>query len=163
MVVGFFLFICFTVWIWIVWPWSQVKVIGGSWEHMTHGSSIYVVTKSSLRGCDGVLPEVMSVTWLEEALPGTGSDGMHNRYILYYYYRSSTKCSTVVQVPWVPEATPKGVPLGVHMCNQKLCNIGPSGAFSLEVTSSNVTCRASPGTGSWVFSRTSESIIVYQN
>ena len=29
---------------------------------MTHGSSIYVVTKSSLRGCDGVLPEVMSVT-----------------------------------------------------------------------------------------------------
>ena len=28
---------------------------------------------------------------------------MHNRYILYYYYSSSTKCSTVVQVPWLPE------------------------------------------------------------
>ena len=30
---------------------------------------------------------------------------MRNRYILYYYYSSSTKCSTVVQVAWAPEVT----------------------------------------------------------
>jgi hypothetical protein len=28
---------------------------------------------------------------------------MRNRYILYYSYSSITKCSTVVQVPWLPE------------------------------------------------------------
>jgi hypothetical protein len=37
----------------------------------------------------------------------TGSDCMRmcNLYSLYYYYSSSTKCSTVVQVPWLPEMT----------------------------------------------------------
>jgi len=30
---------------------------------------------------------------------------MRNRYIWYYYYSSSTKCSTVVQVPWLPGVT----------------------------------------------------------
>jgi len=59
---------------------------------------------------------------------------MRNRYILYYYYSSSTKCSTVVQVPWLPEVTeghvtPKGVPLGVRMRNRKLHNIRPGGPF----------------------------------
>ena len=95
-------------------------------------------------------PEVMSVTWPEvtwpeEAFPGTRSDRvcMLNRYILYYYYSSSTKCSTVVHVPWLLEVTfshvtPKGVPLGARMHTRKLCNIRPSGAFWLEVTSPEV-------------------------
>ena len=40
---------------------------------------------------------------------------MHNRYILYYYYSSSTQCSTVVQVPWLPEVTEGHVtPKGGH-------------------------------------------------
>jgi hypothetical protein len=43
------------------------------------------------------------------------------------------------------DVTPKGVPLGVHMRNRKLHNIRPSGDFSLEVTSSNVTRRDSIG------------------
>jgi len=68
---------------------------------------------------------------------------MYNRYILYYYYSRSTKCSTVVQVPWLPEVTEghmtaKGFPLGVRMRNRKLRNIRPSGAFSPEVTSSPI-------------------------
>jgi hypothetical protein len=42
--------------------------------------------------------------------------------------------------------TPEGVPWkGVRMRNQKLRNICPSGAFSSEMTSSNVTRRDSPG------------------
>ena len=89
---------------------------------MLLNSSIYVVTKSSLRGCDGVLPEVTSVTSPEESLPRTVSDDvrMRNRYILYYYRSTcSTKCSTVVQVPWLPEVTedhvtPKDVEGCVH-------------------------------------------------
>jgi hypothetical protein len=65
---------------------------------------------------------------------------MRNRYILYYYYSSSIQCSTVVQVLWLPEmteghVTPLGVPLCVRMCNRKLRNIRPSGAFWPEITS----------------------------
>jgi hypothetical protein len=52
---------------------------------------------------------------------------MRNRYILYYY-SNSTKYSTVVKVPWLPEVT-KGVPLGVRMRNRKLYNIHPSWTF----------------------------------
>ena len=66
--------------------------------------------------------------------------------------------------------TPKGIPWKcVRMRNRKLRNIRPSGAFSPKVTSSNVTRRASPGTGSHVIgsalgvlSRTSASMIVYE-
>ena len=52
---------------------------------------------------------------------------------------TGTFCSTVVQVPWLPEVTevhvtPKGVPLGVpkgvpldaRMCNRNVRNIRPS-------------------------------------
>jgi hypothetical protein len=108
------------------------------------------------------------------------------------------------EVAWLPDVTPKGVPLegcaigscGIsallgpfhrkwrhqtsrdpegdpwkcaRMRNRKLRNIRPSGAFSPKVTSSNVTRRASPGTGSHVIgsalgvlSRTSASMIVYE-
>jgi hypothetical protein len=66
--------------------------------------------------------------------------------------------------------TPKGIPWKcARMRNRKLRNIRPSGAFSPKVTSSNVTRRASPGTGSHVIgsalgvlSRTSASMIVYE-
>ena len=57
-----------------------------------------------------VLPEVTltgsDVTGSDD-VHMTGSDRMrmHNWYILYYYYSSSTTCSTVVQVPWLPEVT----------------------------------------------------------
>jgi hypothetical protein len=50
--------------------------------------------------------------------------------------------------PW-PKMWSKVIPLGARIRNRKLRNIRPSGAFSLEVTPSNVTRRASPGTGSW--------------
>jgi hypothetical protein len=44
--------------------------------------------------------------------------------------------------------TQKGFPWkSARMCNRKLRNIRPSGAFSPEMTSSNITRRASPGTG----------------
>ena len=54
------------------------------------------------------------------------------------YYNSSTKCSTVVEVPWLPEVnkghvTPSGFPVGVRMHNGKLRNIRPSRAFLPEV------------------------------
>jgi hypothetical protein len=64
---------------------------------------------------------------------------------LFSYSSSSTKCSTVVQVPWLLEVTEGHVTLkrfpwkGVRMCNQKLRNIRHIGAFSLKKTSSNVT------------------------
>jgi len=69
---------------------------------------------------------------------------MRNRYILSYYYSNSTKCSTVVQVPGLPEVfeghvTPKGGWKGVRMRNRKLRNIRPCGAFWPEVTLWNVT------------------------
>jgi hypothetical protein len=53
-------------------------------------------------------PEMTSVTWPEEALTGTESDRvrMCNRYNLSYYYSSSTKCSTVLQAPWLPKCFP---------------------------------------------------------
>ena len=56
---------------------------------------------------------------------------------LFSYYSNSTKCSTVVQVPRLPKVT-KG-----HV-TPKLGNIHPSGTFSSEVTSSNVTSKGFP-------------------
>jgi len=98
-----------------------------------------------------VLPEVALSGSDVSHMTGSGPDRkagsdrvrMRNRYILYYYYSSSTKCSTVVQVPRLPEVTEghvttKVVPLGVRMRNRKLRNIRFSGSFSPEVTSSPV-------------------------
>jgi hypothetical protein len=64
---------------------------------------------------------------------------------------------------------PEGVPWkGAHMRNRKLRNIRPSGAFWPEMTSSNVTNRPSPGTGSHVsalgvLSRTSASYLSFSS
>ena len=133
-------------------------------------SSIYVVTKSSLRVCDGVLlevaligsyvtgSEVTLVTWPEEALPGTGSDGvrMRNGYILYYYHSNSTKCSTSTMATGNDRRSrdPEGVLwAGVRMRNRKLYNICPSGAFSPEVTSSKVTPKGFPWKGAHMRNR----------
>ena len=119
-----------------------------------YGSSREEVTKSHLRRSyqkwrHRPLPEVTYVMWPEvtspvvtcpeEDRPGTGSDRvrMRNQYILCYYY-SSTKCSTVEQVPWLPEVT-EGVPLGACMSYRKLRNIRPSGSFWPEGTSPKVT------------------------
>ena len=68
----------------------------------------------------------------------------------------------------VPLGVLKGVSLGVLMRNRKLGNIRPSGAIWPEMTSSNVTNRPSPGTGShvsalWVLSRTSASYLSFSS
>jgi len=57
----------------------------------------------------------------EEALSEVCS--AHARFFptFFSYYSSSTKCSTVVQVPWLPVRSrePFGVPLGVGPFHQK--------------------------------------------
>ena len=75
---------------------------------------IYSDGQSSLRrSCEEELPKVTSPALTGSDISyvsGSGITGSHrvrmrNRYIWYYYYSSSTKCSTVVQVPWLPELT----------------------------------------------------------
>ena len=58
------------------------------------------------------------VTFAVERCGATGSHVMHAQPFpaFFSYYSSSTKCSTVVQVPWLPEVTEghvtqKGIPL----------------------------------------------------
>ena len=52
---------------------------------------------------------------------------MRNRYILYYYYISSTKCSTVLQVPWLPDVMevtwPRRCFPWAHACTTGSCAI----------------------------------------
>ena len=67
----------------------------------------------------------------------------------FSYYSSSTKCSTVAQVPWLPEViyghlTSLGF-LWVRACPTGSWGSRPSGAFWQEMTSSNVSRRAFPG------------------
>ena len=45
---------------------------------------------------------------------------MRNRFPRFFSYYSSTKCSTVVPVPWLPEVTKGHLTLCARMCNRKL-------------------------------------------
>ena len=75
-----------------------------------------------------------------------------NRYILYCYSRSTTTCSIVVQVLWLPEVieghvTPKDVIWGCgRMRNQKLRKICPGGDFftGSDVIKRHVTPKGVP-------------------
>ena len=102
-------------------------------------SSISAQLKPYLRRSEEELPEVAltgsdvsHVTGIN--LTGRCPDWNRKSHKWSRAHSSSTKCSTVVQIPWLLEVTkghviPKGVPLGVRMRNRKLRHICPSGAF----------------------------------
>ena len=107
---------------------------------MATGCDVSHVTGSDFTGSDVIFPALFSYYSSSTNVPlrMTGSS-------------MATGCDVIKR-----HVTPKGVPLegwGERMRNRKLRNIR-----------SNVTCRASPGTGSalGVLSRTSASIIIYE-
>ena len=83
------------------------------------------------------------VTWQEETRTGSIYSA-HAQPVpaLFSYYDSSTNCSTVVQVPLLPEVNEGHVTSegwkGVRIRSRKLLNIRPSEAFSPEVMSSPI-------------------------
>ena len=136
-------------------------------------SSISARTKPHFGRSEEELPEVTSP---EVALTGTGSHGsdrvrMRNRFPRFFLTivvvqnvsLRMTDIATGSDVMW----TRRGYPCkGVRIRNRKLRNIRPNGAFLPEMKSSNITWRASPGTGSHVsafgvLSRTSASYLSF--
>ena len=89
-----------------------------------------------------LMPYCMSSLWVQ--LSQHLRRWCYRKYVLrmprffphFFSYYSSTKCSTSTMATGCDQGhvTPKGVPLGVRMCNRKLHNIPPSRAYSPVVT-----------------------------
>jgi hypothetical protein len=117
-------------------------------DKMTNNSSIYVVAKPHLRGCDGVLPEVtLTGSDVTESGPDLKWRQSRDRKMLWpepevfaCACATGTFCTTTTMATGSDRRSRdcQWVPLGVRMATRQLRNICPSGAFWPEVTLWNI-------------------------